>query len=574
MREAKLQKKTILLALQIYMIVLGVSILLSYVFIISPLWDQAVVNYDTQNKYILDEVDAVLNTVKEYSNYIAYSKDVMNKMDAYLESPSDKVVKFDLETALYNAQTLKQGVEAVVLEMDGGSRATSILDLVKEEQALLESDWYKNIRKNSYSGGFSKGISIEKNGVQVQVIAYSKSYRVKNRKFTLTVFLRYEDLFGRVMSHYHGEFEEQYWLMRDGQAFFEEEQPKVDKLLEGFEEDNKAIRKNVRGVLFVRSLEHASCQSAAFVSAKAILYSIKETCLLILSMAVLLLTGTLLIVVYIVKRVTRPIHQLARAMDQVITEEFTVKLPVESDDEIGYLSQTFNQMSEELRNYFEKVVKSVETEQEMKYGLLISQIDPHFCCNTLNTIKYLAKQGKMKDVEIVAIALSNILRDRLRVKNFQIYDTVAQETEMVKKYLTIQEYHYGSDVNVHWQIEEEVKKLKIPKNIIQPLVENALVHGLSDEEDGSIQGELTIQVKKTDALYIRVTDDGCGMDRRQVEEIMRGTVRVRQSGHGIGIDNIKERLEILYGDQAGFSIHSELGKGTEMEIVIRRGLED
>ena len=105
-------------------------------------------------------------------------------------------------------------------------------------------------------------------------------------------------------------------------------------------------------------------------------------------------------------------------------------------------------------------------------------------------------------------------------------------------------------------------------------MENALVHGLSDEEDGSIQGELTIQVKKTDALYIRVTDDGCGMDRRQVEEIMRGTVRVRQSGHGIGIDNIKERLDILYGEQAGFSIHSELGKGTEMEIVIRRGLED
>ena len=291
--------------------------------------------------------------------------------------------------------------------------------------------------------------------------------------------------------------------------------------------------------------------------------------LLILLMSVVLLISTLLIVVYIVKRVTKPVHQLAKAMERVAAKDFAVKLPMESDDEIGYLSQTFNHLSEELQNYIEKIVKSIETEQEMKYGLLISQIDPHFCCNTLNTIKYLAKQGRMKDVEIVAVALSNILRDRLRVKNFQIYDTVAQETNMVKKYLTIQEYHYGGDVEVHWFLEEGVKDLKIPKNIIQPLVENALVHGLVDEDDGSIKGILTIRVEKTDALYISVADNGCGMSREQIEEIMNGTVKAKQSGHGIGIDNIKERLEILYGAQARFSIYSELGKGTEMEIIIQ-----
>lgn len=568
MNEAKLQKKTILLALQIYTIVFAASILLSYVFIISPLWDQAVVNYNTQNEYILDEVDAALNTVKEYANYIAYSEDIMKKMNAYLQTPSDAAVRFDLETVLYNTKNLKQGIEAVVLEMEGGDRVTSILDLAKEEEELLVSDWYARIRENSYSSGFSKGISIVKNSVPVKLIAYSKSYRMKNRKFTLTVFVRYEDLLGRIMRHYHDEFEEQYWSMRDGEALFEGEQAGLDKLI-GFGKNSDPIQKSLKGVLFIQSLDNASYRSISFVSTRNIFYAIKEPVLLILLMSVVLLISTLLIVVYIVKRVTKPVHQLAKAMERVAAKDFAVKLPMESDDEIGYLSQTFNHLSEELQNYIEKIVKSIETEQEMKYGLLISQIDPHFCCNTLNTIKYLAKQGRMKDVEIVAVALSNILRDRLRVKNFQIYDTVAQETNMVKKYLTIQEYHYGGDVEVHWFLEEGVKDLKIPKNIIQPLVENALVHGLVDEDDGSIKGILTIRVEKTDALYISVADNGCGMSREQIEEIMNGTVKAKQSGHGIGIDNIKERLEILYGAQARFSIYSELGKGTEMEIIIQ-----
>lgn len=496
MSEAKLQKKTILLALQIYTIVFVASILLSYVLIISPLWDQAVVNYDTQNEYILDEMDAALNTVREYANYIAYSEDIMKKMNSCLQEPENTIVRFDLETALYHAQTLKQGIEAIALEMEGEDRVTSILDLVKEEEELLDSDWYERIRSNSYSGGFSKGISITKSGVPLKLIAYSKNYRMKNRKFTLTIFIRYEDLFGRVMSQYHGEFEEQYWSMRDGQTLFEEDQAKMDALLEDFSGNSDPIQKSLKGVLFVKSLDNASYRSVSFISTRTVFSAIKESVLLILSMAIVLLIGTLLIVVYIVKRVTKPVHQLAKAMDQVVAKNFTIKLPIDSDDEIGYLTQTFNHMSEELQNYIEKIVKSVETEQEMKYGLLISQIDPHFCCNTLNTIKYLAKQGRMKDVEIVAIALSNILRDRLRVKNFQIYDTVAQETNMVKKYLTIQEYHYGNEVDVRWFVEEDVKELKIPKNIIQPLVENALVHGLVDEDDGSIKGILVIRVKK------------------------------------------------------------------------------
>lgn len=574
MSESKLQNKTILLVFQIYLTVLAVSLILSYFLVVSPLKKDAVDNYSEQNKYILDEVDSVLNTVKEYTNYIAYSEDFHLKLSSYLRQPDDPLVRFELETLLYNDRNLKQGIQDVVLDIEGYDKITSILELEAEEQALLDSEWYAKIRKKSYSGGFSRGITIIQNENPVKLIAYSKSYRMKNRKFTLTVFLRYEDLFGRIMSHYLSEFEEQYWTTLDGRALFDEQQQGVDALVDDFGESDKYVQKNSKGVLFISNLGNASYRSLAFVSWPLVSEKIMGTTLIISSMAIILLIGTLLIVVYIVKRVTRPVHQLTEAMDQVITANFTTKLPVESDDEIGYLSQTFNSMSEELQNYFSQLVQKMEEEQEMKFGLLISQIDPHFFCNTLNTIKYLAKQGRTKDVEVVSAALSNILRDRLRIKNFQIYDTVAQETDTVKQYLTIQEYRYGGEVEVLWDIEEEVKDLKIPKNIIQPLVENALFHGLANEDDGSIRGTITIQVEKTDALYIRVTDDGCGMSQQKIHRIMSGQAKeeTERKGHEIGIDNIRERLEILYGAGAGFFIRSEPGKWTEMEIVIWQDL--
>lgn len=386
MRESKLQNKTIWLVIQIYLMVFIVSLILSYFLVISPLKDNAVDSCSAENEYILDEVDSVLNSIKEYSNYIAYSEDFIDKLNAHLKNPEDSVVRYELETNLYNAKNLKQGIQDVVLDVEGFELVTSILDLKEEERKLLESDWYQLIRKRSYSGGFSKGFTITQNDVEVRLIAYSKSYHMKNRQFTLTVFFRYDDLLGRIMRYYYSEFEKQYWVTMDGHALFEEEQKQVDDLLADFSEGDKYTQSNRKGVLIRGNLGNASWRSLAFVSDDSLLQKITATTLIILSMAIALLIGTLMIVVYIVKRVTKPVHQLAEAMDQVITDKFTTKLPVESDDEIGYLSRTFNSMSEELQNYFRQLVKKMEAEQEMKFGLLISQIDPHFFCNTLNTI--------------------------------------------------------------------------------------------------------------------------------------------------------------------------------------------
>lgn len=466
MMESKLQKKTIRQVLQIYGLVFLASLILSYFLVIRPLKENAVQSYTTQNDYILDEVDNLLHTIVEYTNFIAYSEDFLEKLDAYLRQPEDENIRYDLETVLYNSTNLKQGIQSVTVEPEGFPLVYSILEPKQEEWEILESDWYQRIKQSGYSGGFSSGITIQEGESKVKILAYSKSFRVKNRNFTLSVFFRYDDLLGNTMRYYQNEFEKQYWITLEGKALFEDEQEELDHLLSHFDEEGKQRQVNQTGVLWREKLLGASYGSISYLSNEFLYSQILESMIIILSMAIGLLIGTLFIVLHIVKKVTKPIYQMTKAMDEVVTDNFKTKLKVESDDEIGYLSKTFNNMSEKLQQYFQQLMEKMEAEQEMKFGLLISQIDPHFVCNSLNTIKYLALKGRTKDIQVVASALSNILRDRLRMKNFQIYDTVQQETDTIRQYLTIQEYRYGGEVKVVWEIADNVKEEKIPKNMI------------------------------------------------------------------------------------------------------------
>ena len=157
----------------------------------------------------------------------------------------------------------------------------------------------------------------------------------------------------------------------------------------------------------------------------------------------------------------------------------------------------------------------------------------------------------------------------MRLKDFQIYDTVKQEVLTVQRYLKIQEYRYGKKVEVSWNVSQEVKECNIPKNLIQPLIENSLFHGLADEDTGEIGGYIKIDIYQRDNdLLIRVTDSGRGMTPSKVQKLRAEQADTSLKGRGIGISGIRERLKILYHDKYAFSIESTIGRGTAVQIEI------
>ena len=220
---------------------------------------------------------------------------------------------------------------------------------------------------------------------------------------------------------------------------------------------------------------------------------------------------------------------------------------IKSGDEIENLSNIFNDMVSSLKGHIDDRIAHEHREQEMKYSLLLSQIDPHFICNTMNIINFLAREERCKEVIEINTALISLLQDRLGVEDFRILDTVAQEIKAVRDYLLIQNYRYENNATIDWRVDDEVSELNIPKNIIQPLVENALFHGLMDEGTGEIRGHVVIEIRKIeDSLLVCVQDDGKGIDAEKLNQLSKYETKKEERGKHIGLRNIRERLTYLY----------------------------
>ena len=248
----------------------------------------------------------------------------------------------------------------------------------------------------------------------------------------------------------------------------------------------------------------------------------------------------------------------------------------ETEDEIGELSHSFydmavniNQQSSELsRKEYEKAVTY--------YKLLTTQLDPHFIYNTMNIINILARQGAYEDIIKVNTALTRVLRERLNTQN-TTFENVSNEIVTLKQYQLIMDYRYHNQVKVEYDIDESILDKKIPKNILQPLVENAYYHGLS-ADTGEIQGNIEILIYPLeDELIIEISDDGKGFSEKRLMEIRENlkhaTMHKEKEAH-IGMENIYQRISYLYGDNFSMDIQSEEGHGSTIVLTFPLETED
>ena len=214
------------------------------------------------------------------------------------------------------------------------------------------------------------------------------------------------------------------------------------------------------------------------------------------------------------------------------------------------------------------ILEKEKKEQHARFGLLVSQIDPHFICNTINSINYLARKNRCEDIIVVNSALITIIRDRLRVNDIQITDTIAHEKNILETYIRIQKYMYDGDLQMIWDVEEGAMEEQIPKNMLQPIVENAIFHGLIDEEIGEITGKITITVRRSaDGIRVQVTDNGRGISPRRIKEIIGKSYIEEERGRQIGLSNVQSRLYYLYGQRECLYIESVEGEGTTITLL-------
>lgn len=265
------------------------------------------------------------------------------------------------------------------------------------------------------------------------------------------------------------------------------------------------------------------------------------------------------------RTLTNPIFKLKRLMKQAESGDLTVRFNFQHNDEIGELGQSFNHMIARIDQLIQMVYVEQENKRTAEMKSLQEQIKPHFLYNTLDTISWMARDYDAEDIVRLVDALTNMFR--IGLSHGKDIITVKEEITHVSNYLYIQKIRYKDKLNYVIHVDESLYAIEVPKLILQPLVENAIYHGVKAKRGGTI----TITgVPEGENLVFTVQDNGAGMPQEKVEELNRRMSErsVLDEKKSFGLFYIRERIQLCYGKGYGVHVESTLGEGTRVTITL------
>ena len=279
----------------------------------------------------------------------------------------------------------------------------------------------------------------------------------------------------------------------------------------------------------------------------------------------LLLLLVIILSYYIPRSITMPITRISKVTDQVAKGNLSVRAAAESGAEARMLSDSLNAMIDKINELLDQVTTEQIRLRKAEFELLQAQINPHFLYNTLDTIVWLAEAGDQKRVVSMVGNLSDFFRTSLNQGKDII--SIREELAHVRSYLEIQQVRYQDILRYEITVPEDLYEYKIPKITIQPLVENALYHGIKNKRG---QGTITITGERSEngfVLYVR--DNGIGMTQERLNEVRAGIQKLSYTGKEIyGLYNVNERIRLNFGETYGISIESTYGEGTCVSISL------
>lgn len=277
---------------------------------------------------------------------------------------------------------------------------------------------------------------------------------------------------------------------------------------------------------------------------------------------------------FITSIITDPLKQLLESIKKVRAGDFSQQVRFTNEDEIGELGRGYNGMISYIKDLIERVYKLQIREREAELNALQAQINPHFLYNTLDTIFWKAERNQVPEISEMVLALSRIFR--LSLNRGNELTTVAQEQELVQEYLKLQQMRFQRKLTYDIDIDPKLLDKKIPKLIIQPFVENAIIHGIEELESG---GHLQINGRlEQERMIFTITDNGVGMDDQKINDILARNPNQQENPVGVSggyaIKNVLERLELYYSSNHELKFTSTPGKGTTVTINIPATLEE
>ncbi|WP_440321318.1 cache domain-containing sensor histidine kinase [Laedolimicola sp.] len=523
-------------------------------------------NLTELNKEKLSQICAETDNFCDFMNHVATNLVYSPLMYQYLTMESaDRVVSAEKVAELYqNAVLLENNIAGLYIYNRDGELLLSLGEQVPGEEERLK----KSSEIMAFGNVFSMGMSQAD-----RYLIYFPVYDLESKNYgdmlARCAFVMKTGNFDDMLEHARvTDTAENYILDGKNRIVAARGNGGASVLLDSMLEDNADYE------VEIRNLAIEGWRTVSRIPSRTYNQSMNQLTYLITVAYILAVLALLVLLYFCYRYLVRPLHQIDTFIRHIMTEP-EARMEMVREDEIGTVINSLNRMLDERERHDREMTESRQKLYEMELSkkqlqLLAyrNQINPHFLYNTLDCIRAMALYHDADEIAEITMSLSRVFRYAIKGENVV---TVEKEISYIREYARIIEYRFMGKIRVAIHMEEAAAEKPIIKLILQPLVENAVFHGLEQTIEGG-----TVQVKvehREGQLIFRVEDDGCGIEKERLQEIRRGIEAGEKTG-GIGMSNIYQRLKLFYGEQMEFQIESEPGKGTRITIRIPDVVQD
>ena len=564
----RISKKISIIYISIYFFILATLLL-----ILSPALYRIAVDKASYNLSVMtDEFHILQDSMSDSLN----SLNLDLNLDLYLSSfytDSNAANQEKVNLSLGKIVSINSNTLSFCLEDRNGNFFSSLSHSYIDKKKYLHSfPSYMDLLNFNYSSYFSPAIRNKFHSAYLtyECFAYSKNLKIASIPLTATVFYNATTIMEHCRELSDTTFASFSIINRYNYVLYQSSQNDLykhclDKISQAKTTSGKFHNKG--GIFFYKSIPSTNCTIIAYTPYSQLL---STAAFIIGTITFLYLLSPILYVLFLaplIQRQLAPLKKLSDAMSSYSVGK-EIETDIHTEDEIEIVNDSFQKMIREINRQIDKIKKKEHENSVTSYKLLATQIDPHFIYNTMNIINIMARESNMEAVVEINSALIKILRERLNTK-LNVFESINNEVDTMMQYCLIASYRYQNHITVHFNIDEALDNKLIPKNILQPLVENAFFHGFPDENaitNGSV-GILIYSIENE--IIIEVSDNGQGMTQDRINELLNNSYSIyNDKKPHIGIDNIKQRLNYLYNGNYQLVIQSAKDQGTTVIITI------
>lgn len=552
-RDMRLTGKLVVIYLLAGFVPVIIILSITYMEMKKILWDRETTILQSYVRQTTDAMDNELELYNNLSKYISYNQSIAKILSAD-QSAYQNYEQFStvIDPLLSSIMYFHENVNQVTIYTDAsdvkhGSTVAPLKDLAdgRHEYDDLDNNIHWRIEMENHTAfSVSRMAMLEQRGAK-GVLYVSVDYdSVFQPFYTETMF----DNYGLVIEDEYGNTIFTKNTFADDKAAYE---LNIDQF--------KALREMENsGYQFIDRTSNATGWNICVYKPDRLIISSVQPILIIAGVAILVSMFAGITCIHIISEfITKRIKKLQKTMKATETGNLGMVIENDSADEIGDLINGYNSMSKRLDETVNEVYQSKIKEKEYEMRALQAQINPHFLYNSLSMINWKALEADQEDISHITLALSTFYRTALnKGKNILL---VKDEIANIKSYLDIQLAMHDNSFDVVYDIDDSILKYETLNLILQPLLENAIGHGIDVKTDG--RGEIRIEGKENgDFLDFTVSDNGVGMTKTQAAMILS------KSSNGYGVSNVNERIKLYYGEQYAVKIDSTPGVGTKVML--------